>query len=75
MSEYRKTNPLLYGNSNATRKLTKDDVVLIREAHEHKQEEIKKLNDAYSARALSEKFGVHQRTIEKVLNYSTWRHV
>jgi hypothetical protein len=75
MSEYRKTNPLLYGNQNATRKLTADDVALIRQAHEHKQAEIKRLNETLSAKALGDKFGVHQRTIEKVLNYSTWRHV
>jgi hypothetical protein len=24
---------------------------------------------------LADKFGVHVRTIEKVLNFSTWRHV
>lgn len=75
MSEFKKTNPLLYGNRNQTRKLTVDDVALIREAHQFKQTEIKKLNEAYSAKALAEKFSVHHRTIEKVLNYSTWRHV
>lgn len=75
MSEYKKTNPLLYGNRNQKRKLTEQDVILIREAHQHKQTEIKRLNEELSAKALAEKFGVHQRTVEKVINYSTWRHV
>jgi len=56
-------------------KLTECDVKMIRRIHEEKQAEIKKLNESCSAKALAEKFGVHCRTIEKVLNYSTWRHV
>jgi hypothetical protein len=65
----------MYGNRNATRKLTPDDVRLIRSAHDHKQAEIARLNSEHSAQGLADKFGVHVRTIEKVLNYSTWRHV
>jgi hypothetical protein len=56
-------------------KLDESDVRLIRQIHSEKQAEIKKLNEGCSAKALAEKFGVHCRTIEKVLNYSTWRHV
>lgn len=56
-------------------KLDESDVRLIRQIHSEKQAEIKKLNHSCSAKALAEKFGVHYRTIEKVLNYSTWRHV
>ena len=63
------------GNRNATNKLTVDDVRLIREAHQHKQSEINRLNRELSAKALAEKFEVHHRTIEKVLTYETWRHV
>ncbi len=68
-------NLSLIGNRNATRKLTAEDVALIRQAHEHKQQEIRRLNETLSAKALAEKFGVHHRTIEKVLNYETWRHL
>ena len=68
-------NLKLIGNNNATRKLTAEDVALIREAHEIKQKEIKKLNEAYSAKAMAEKFCVHVRTIEKVLNRETWRQI
>ena len=63
------------GNRNATRKLTADDVRIIREAHEFKQAEIQRLNSQFSAKGLAEKFEVHQRTIEKVIGYETWRHV
>lgn len=56
-------------------KLTEDDVRMIRQIHAEKLEQIKKLNESCSASALAEKFGVHVRTMEKVLNYSTWRHV
>ena len=65
----------LCGNANATRKLTEDDVRMIRQIHHEKQEEIKRLNESCSLKALAEKFGVHHRTIEKVVNYTTWRHV
>ena len=57
------------------RKLTADDVRKIREIHDWKMAEQKRLDETASAEALAEKFGVHVRTVEKVLNYSTWRHV
>jgi len=44
------------GNRNATRKLTADDVRIIREAHEFKQAEIQRLNSQFSAKGLAEKF-------------------
>jgi len=56
-------------------KLSESDVQLIRRLHKHKQEEIKRLNETLSAKALAEKFGVHARTIEKVLTYRGWVHV
>ena len=56
-------------------KLTEDDVRLIRQAHAEALAEIKRLQQHVSARALAEKFGVHVRTIEKVLSYQSWRHV
>ena len=55
-------------------KLTDADVKMIRRLHEEKQREIKRLNETLSQKALADKFGVHVRTIEKVLTYETWRH-
>lgn len=64
-----------YGNTNARRKLTPDDVRMIRELHAHKQAEIRRLNESLSARSLAEKFGVHVRTIEAVLSRRGWSTV
>lgn len=52
-------------------KLTPDDVEQIRQLSEWKRAEIERLNSIASAKALAEKFGVHYRTIEKVLAYET----
>lgn len=75
MSRAGEICPALYGNTNATRKLTEGDVRLIRQLHQDKQEQIKRLNASCSVIALAEKFEVSHRTIERVLNYETWRHV
>lgn len=56
-------------------KLTEDDVRLIRQLHEYKRREIERLNRELSAKGLAEKFGVHYRTVEKVLMGETWYHV
>lgn len=56
-------------------KLTDRDVKLIRALHAFKQKQIKLLNETLSAKILATKFGVHPRTIEKILTYRGWRHV
>jgi DNA invertase Pin-like site-specific DNA recombinase len=65
----------LRGNENATRKLTEDDVRLIRELSEQGRAEIQRIYATCTAKALAEKFGVHKRTVEKVLRYETWKAV
>ena len=55
-------------------KLDVESVNLIRELHAYKTAEINKLNETLSADGLAKKFGVHVRTIEKVLRYETWKH-
>lgn len=50
-----------------SRKLTDHDVSLILQLAAHKDREIRKLNETLSAKALGDKFGVHFRTIERVL--------
>nr|WP_314563370.1 hypothetical protein [uncultured Pseudomonas sp.] len=52
-------------------KLTAEDAEHIRQLHEWKQGEIRRLNEIASAEALAKKYGVHRRTIEKVLHYRT----
>lgn len=47
-------------------KLTEHDVKLILQLKDHKDREIRKLNETLSAKAIAEKFGVHCRTIERV---------
>ncbi len=56
-------------------KLTEDDIREIRAMHHYKMEQIEILNKKYSAKAIAQKYGVHYRTIEKILSYETWRHV
>lgn len=68
-------NQAMLGNTNAKRKLTADDVRLIRELHAHKKAEIERLNATLSIVALAEKFEVSAPTIEKILGHATWRHV
>lgn len=62
----------MYGNTNACRKLTPDDVRMIRELHAYKQAEVRRLNESLSAKALAEKFGVHVRTVEAALCRRNW---
>lgn len=56
-------------------KLTEDDVRLIRQVHAEARAEIARLHKSCSAKALAEKFGVHHRTVEKILSRETWAHV
>lgn len=65
----------MYGNKNAHRILTADDVRMIRELHAYKMAEVKKLNDTLSAAGLAEKFGVHVSTVEKIIARKAWETV
>jgi hypothetical protein len=50
-------------------------VVAIREAARKRDQMRAEINDRYSNAALAKAWGVHVRTIEKVLSYETARHV
>jgi hypothetical protein len=63
------------GNELPQAKLTPLLVIEIRRRNEEKQKRIAELNAKYSAKAMAADLGVHERTIEKVLRYETWRHV
>lgn len=56
-------------------KLNEQLVKRIREEYAMGQEEIARLRARYSRKALAKEYGVHIKTIEKVLTYETWSHV
>ena len=55
-------------------KLTDDDVKMIREMIEHR-EELKRQASELTAAKIAEKFGVHVRTIDRVSTGENWGHV
>lgn len=63
------------GNELPQSKLNEKLVRMIREEHENKQREIARLNKDHSAKAIAKRYQVHYRTIEKVLEGSTWSHI
>lgn len=52
--------------------LTKEDAEQIRELHEWKLSEIKRIRSIAGQKALAEKFGVSPTNISHVVNYRTW---
>ena len=50
-------------------------VVSIRESARRREQMRQEITDKYSNAALAKAWGVHVRTIEKVLSYETARHV
>ena len=65
----------MIGNKFAKRKLTEDDVIMIRQLNRDGNNQIAEIRTWSTAKALADKFGVHHRNIEKILNYTTWRNV
>ena len=55
-------------------KLTDDDVKMIRQLIEHR-EELKRQASELTAAKIAEKFGVHIRTIDRVSTGENWGHV
>ena len=56
-------------------KLTPAEVQEIRQAKESRLDLMAHISETLSNSALAEKYGVHPRTIEKVLSYETWSHI
>ncbi len=74
-----KDNPLnrinaVRGSQHYNAKLTESDIELIRALIEHR-EELKKSASELTNAKIAEKFGVHQRTIERVTQGFGWVHV
>lgn len=63
-----------YGNSNARRKLSEDDIKLIRALWEEKQSLMRQANRV-TLRGMAEKFDVSKRTIESVVYREKWTTV
>lgn len=55
-------------------KLTEEDVRMIREAKEKREDLREHIKLSLSNEALAKQLGVHVRTIEKVLSFETWSH-
>ena len=56
-------------------KLNESLVKRIREEYEVARKERERLQREYSAKGLAKKYGVHIRTMEKMLSGETWGHV
>lgn len=59
--------------TKALRKLTLHDVRLIRSVYADYVRDKKRLDSGSSITALARKFEVHKTTIERVVNYSTYK--
>ena len=57
---------------HAPRKLTAEAVQEIREAA-RLRDELRSRANRLSNESLAERYGTHQRNIEKILSYETWR--
>lgn len=56
-------------------KLLDVDVITIRSAAKQRENLRKYIRENLSNDALAQKFGVHFRTIEKIVQFETWSHV
>lgn len=63
------------GSELAHAKLTEDDIQTIRSAVRQREALRKHIREFISNEALARRFGVHLRTIEKVVQRDTWSHI
>lgn len=63
------------GSECGQSKLDEATVAMIKRQHARKQRLVRKLHDMYGIEAIAKRFGVHARTIEKVLQRDSWIHV
>lgn len=56
-------------------KLTEENIQEIRAAKAKRADLLQHIKEHLSNECMAAKFGVHIRTIEKVVGYGTWRHV
>ena len=65
----------LRGQELPQAKLLDLDVVTIRSAAKQRESLRKHIRDNLSNAALAKKFGVHLRSIEKIVQYNSWSHI
>lgn len=65
----------LRGQELPQTKLLDMDVFSIRSAARQRESLRKHIKDTLSNEALAKQFGVHVRTIEKVLQFNSWSHI
>ena len=56
-------------------KMNEDSVREARKIYSESREAIKKLNEEFSIKGLAKRYGVHVRTMEKILSGETWSHI
>lgn len=73
--EQRRTEFCARGQDLPQTKLMDLDVVAIRSAKRQRESLLKHIRENLSNAALARQFGVHERTIEKIMSREAWTHI
>lgn len=73
--EIRRTEYVARGQDLPHAKLLDLDVITIRSAQKQRQALLKHIRENLSNAALARQFGVHERTVEKVMSRESWIHL
>lgn len=73
--EQRRTEFVLRGQDLPRAKLLDLDVITIRSAKKQREALLKHIRENLSNAALARQFGVHERTVEKVMSRESWSHL
>ena len=73
--EQRRTEFCARGQELPQSKLMDLDVVAIRSAKRQRESLLKHIRENLSNAALAHQFGVHERSIEKIMSRETWTHI
>ena len=73
--EQRRTEFCARGQDLPQSKLMDLDVVAIRSAKRQRESLLKHIRENLSNAALARQFGVHERSIEKIMSRETWTHI
>lgn len=73
--EQRRTEFCARGQDLPQSKLMDLDVVEIRSAKRQRENLMRHIRENLSNAALARKFGVHERSIEKIMSRETWGHL
>ena len=73
--EQRRTEFVLRGQALNAAKLLDLDVIAIRSAKKQREALLKHIRENLSNAALARQFGVHERTVEKVMSRDSWSHL